>query len=127
MSVTGAQGDARAAVHDAAPGAASDDGALCRACGACCAAFRVSFHWLETTSLGLSVALVEPVTPHRVAMRGTHAKAPRCVALDGTVGVEVRCTTYPTRPSPCREVLPGDERCTTARARHGLTALERTA
>lgn len=125
MHDAGPPGDARTAMHDAAPGAAPDDGDLCRACGACCAAFRVSFHWLETASLGLSDALVEPVTPHRVAMRGTHAKAPRCVALDGTVGVGVRCTVYAARPSPCREVQPGDERCTTARARHGLTALER--
>lgn len=127
MSAAGAPLDARASIRDAASGAADDDGALCRACGACCAAFRVSFHWLEAESLGLSDALVEPLTPHRVAMRGTHAKAPRCVALDGTVGVGVRCTTYPMRPSPCREVRPGDERCTTARTRHGLTALERSA
>ncbi len=107
--------------------AAVDDGATCRACGACCAAFRVSFHWLEMSALGLPEALVEPVTPHRVAMRGTHAKAPRCVALDGTVGVAVRCTSYAVRPSPCREVRPGDERCTTARARRGLPVLERAA
>ncbi len=56
-------------------------------------------------------------------MRGTHAKAPRCTALEGTVGEAVRCTLYAQRPSPCREVEPGDERCTTARARHGLAPL----
>ena len=113
-------GVAPAGGHDAT----ADDGARCRACGACCAAFRVSFHWLEGRALGLGDALVEPVTPHRVAMRGTHAKAPRCIALAGEVGVAVGCTTYASRPSPCREVRPGDERCTTARARHGLPALE---
>lgn len=102
---------------------ATADGQACRRCGACCAAFRVSFHWLEQQALGLPDAHVEPVGPHRVAMRGTHAKAPRCVALEGTVGEAVRCTEYPRRPSPCREVTPGDERCTTARARLGLAPL----
>lgn len=120
MSAAGLPGDARTATRDAASGAAPDDGALCRACGACCAAFRVSFHWLEAEALGLDDTCVEPVGPHRVAMRGTHAKAPRCVALAGTVGSAVACTTYASRPSPCREVRPGDERCVTARARHGL-------
>ena len=99
------------------------DASPCTACGACCAAFRVSFHWLEAQALGLDEAWVEPVTPHRVAMRGTRAKAPRCTALEGAVGAAVRCTVYRSRPSPCREVEPGSERCGTARARHGLPVL----
>ncbi|MCZ8103641.1 MAG: YkgJ family cysteine cluster protein [Burkholderiales bacterium] len=98
-------------------------GADCRRCGACCAAFRVSFHWLELEAAGLPDACVEPIGPHRVAMRGTHAKSPRCTALEGTVGEAVRCTLYAHRPSPCREVEPGDERCATARVRHGLAPL----
>lgn len=33
------------------------------------------------------------------------------------------CSVYPQRPSPCREVQPGDEKCNKARDRHGLDPL----
>ncbi len=59
----------------------------CQSCGACCAAFRVSFHWLGLASAGGAIpdALAEPVGPHRMAMKGTDARAPHCAALEGRV------------------------------------------
>src|SRR5579862_8801548 len=94
---------------------------LCRQCGACCAAFRVSFYWTE--GLGLADEAIEKVNAHVACMAGTNGQHPRCVALQGEVGKQVACIAYDQRPSPCREVQPGDEKCTRARARHGLGPL----
>ena len=96
----------------------------CQSCGACCAAFRVSFYWAEADDAPgghVPVTLTEELTPHLRCMRGTHSRAPRCVALDGEVGGAVACRIYPQRPSPCREVIPGDERCRRAQELRGLT------
>jgi Fe-S-cluster containining protein len=95
--------------------------AECRACGACCASYRVSFYWAEAEAV--PPALVEKLTPVLGCMAGTNAAAPRCRALDGQVGEQVSCTVYAARPAPCREVQRGDERCARARARHGLPVL----
>lgn len=94
----------------------------CLSCGACCAAFRVSFYWGEAASDSYAVPLdlIEAVTPFRGAMRGTNQQPPRCVALTGQVGEAVSCAIYHHRPSPCREFTAGDERCLEARARYGL-------
>ena len=92
----------------------------CQQCGACCAAFRVSFYWTEALESGLAEALIEKVNAHMACMAGTNGQQPRCLALRGEVGKEVTCTAYAQRPSPCREVQPGDEKCTKARARYGL-------
>jgi len=45
------------------------------------------------------------------------------VALQGEIGVSTVCSVYADRPSPCREVQIGDEKCQRARSRHGLSAL----
>lgn len=108
----------------------------CLSCGACCAHFRVSFYWAEAdpfaSGLGAAAvpaALTESFTPSRLAMRGTQAYQPRCVALEGDVGSLVRCTVYSQRPSPCRELSPSWEQgqpspgCDRARAAHGLPPL----
>ena len=104
----------------------------CLSCGACCAHFRVGFHWSETEpSLGGTVpaALTESFGPHGVAMRGTWAKQPRCIALEAEIGVRSRCTIHPNRPSVCREVQPSWEsgaanpQCDRARLAHGLPVL----
>ncbi len=92
----------------------------CQQCGACCAAFRVSFYWAEAEARGLPDAAIERVTPHLACLAGTNQQHPRCVALAGEVGKGVTCGLYAQRPSPCREVQPGDEKCEEARARHGL-------
>ncbi|MCB1866801.1 MAG: YkgJ family cysteine cluster protein [Chromatiales bacterium] len=102
---------------------------VCQSCGACCAHFRASFHWLETRAApGGTVPehLTEPVTPHLVAMRGTNGRTPRCIALEGTIGERVACGIYADRASPCRDFKVAWEdgvpnpRCDQARAARGM-------
>lgn len=107
----------------------------CMTCGACCASYRVAFHWAETEAfLGGSTPaeLTERIDLHRVAMRTIQSPGtPRCVALTGQIGQQVSCSIYGQRPSPCREldpvwlpsgVTPSDQ-CNRARRRHGLEPL----
>lgn len=98
----------------------------CLTCGACCAAFRVSFYWAEGDERGLPAALTERVNDWYACMRGTWAARPHCTALQGKVGKGTTCSVYAARPSPCREVEPGDLRCDQARAFHGLAPLPRS-
>ena len=73
--------------------------------------------------------LTEKLDPHRLAMRGTNAAQPRCVALRGTVGTAAHCGIYAQRPSVCRDVQPSWEsgvispQCDKARLAHGLPLL----
>jgi uncharacterized protein len=80
----------------------------------------VSFYWAEANERGLPDALVEKLSAHRANLAGTNQPAPRCRALEGVVGQRVACAVYEQRPSPCREVEPGDDKCNQARARYGL-------
>jgi len=104
----------------------------CLSCGACCASFRVSFYWAETTlaqAEGVPVELTEPITPHYNCMKGTNHKQPHCIALQGVVGQRVSCTIYQQRSSTCREFdwLEADGQvskdCTKARAKYHLLPL----
>jgi Fe-S-cluster containining protein len=94
----------------------------CLHCGACCAAFRVSFHWIEAPP-ALDVRWIERVDAQHLCMAGTNNASPRCAALRGEVGGETTCVAYEARPPACREVQPGDEKCQRARERHGLPPL----
>ncbi len=73
--------------------------------------------------------LTEPLDPHRLAMRGTQAPRPHCVALQGRVGESTACRIYDRRPSVCREVTPAWEfgtpnpQCDKARMAYGLEPL----
>lgn len=104
---------------------------ICRNCGACCAAFRVSFYWAEGDDADgvVPTALTHKVGPLRRAMRGTEGSAPRCVALSGEVGKLTACSIYALRPGPCREFTASwedgvaNEACDRARHRHGLLPL----
>lgn len=98
----------------------------CLMCGACCSSFRVSFYWAEADdSPGGTVPteLTNSLPPSRRCMKGTDTYAPRCIALQGTVGEGVSCSIYAHRPSPCHEVQVGDDQCQRARAKHGLPPL----
>ena len=106
--------------------------ALCKACGACCASYRVSFYWGETTAAPggtVPTALTDQLNLHRSCMKGTNCTTPRCVALQGQLGVEVRCSIYHQRASTCREFdafLEDDTpnpRCNDARRLCGLPPL----
>ena len=57
--------------------------------------------------------------------RGTmRCAGDRCVALDGEIGVATACTIYAVRPEVCRACQPGDDSCTLARRRFGITPAE---
>jgi uncharacterized protein len=104
----------------------SDLDAHCTQCGACCAAFRVSFYWAESDAHPqgqVPQALTVPVNPHYVCMKGTEQKPVRCVALKGEVGRQVSCDIYHQRSSTCREFTAGSEDCAKARAFYGLPAI----
>jgi hypothetical protein len=92
-------------------------------CGACCASFRVSFYFAEAIANHLPDATVERINDRFSCMAGTNSLTPRCTALQGTVGKSAVCSVYAQRPSPCREVQPGDTHCLKARAKHDLPAL----
>ena len=98
----------------------------CQNCGACCAYFRVSFYWGQTTAHPngtVPEALTEPLNHHYVAMRGTNQANRRCIALRGEIGQTVGCTIYEQRATTCREWEAGGERCNQARGDWGLEAL----
>lgn len=101
----------------------------CLRCGACCASYRVAFHWLEAQDDAVLTAMSQRLDPHRLAMTGTWGEPLRCQALQGDIGATVACAIYPHRPSPCRDLTaswedgrPHDQ-CDRARLRHGLPPL----
>ena len=98
----------------------------CLDCGACCKSFRVSFYWAEAPERGLPEAWTEQLTPHLSCMKGTNASDPYCVALGKGDAGPMACGVYAHRPSPCREVQVGDEKCARARGKHGLPAVRQT-
>jgi Fe-S-cluster containining protein len=100
----------------------------CQSCGACCARFRVSYHWNEKVPAGY----FEETTPMFRSLKSEKdlAGRPRCNALGGVIGVEVACGIYENRPTPCRDFKysyedggPKDLRCDEARLRSGLIPL----
>jgi len=95
----------------------------CLDCGACCASYRVSFYWAEADANGIADSMIQALTPVYSCLAGTNQANPHCQALMGEVGKGVKCIMYEQRPSPCREVQAGDDKCQKARARHGLPAL----
>lgn len=104
---------------------------ICQQCGACCAAFRVTFHGSELESQGGRVpdGLAEHETGDLYQLRGTDYARPRCAALCGTLGESVWCGIYAERPSPCREFGARadfgvfEAACHRARSRNGLPPL----
>jgi len=80
----------------------------------------VSFYWAEAPERRLPESFVEKLNAHLANMAGTNQPTPHCRALEGVVGQNVTCSVYAHRPSPCREVEPGDDKCNRARALHGL-------
>lgn len=104
----------------------------CLSCGACCAAFRASFYWREgddETPGGVPVGLTDDLNATYRVMKGTRGLKPRCIALNGEIGVSVLCAIYGRRPTVCGEFPPSHEngephaRCDKARTVHGLAVL----
>jgi Predicted Fe-S-cluster oxidoreductase len=78
----------------------------CIQCGACCAFFRVSFYWEETTAAdpnGVPTQTTEELDEFLQCMRGTNQPHPRCQMLTGKIGEKVACAIYARRSSTCRE------------------------
>ena len=103
---------------------------VCQDCGACCAHYRVSFYWGESDAHpGGTVPrhMTIPVTPHRIAMRGTESAPVRCTALEGEVGRKVGCAIYPLRSMTCRDFAAFSPECGKARGAHGLAPLDEQA
>lgn len=79
----------------------------CIQCGACCAFFRVSFYWEESSlanpEKGVPQTLTEELSEFLQCMKGTNQPHPRCVALCGKIGEKVSCSIYAQRSSSCRE------------------------
>ena len=111
----------------------------CQTCGACCASYRVSFHWREAEAdpddkndHSVPLELIEDLDLNRRCMKGTNQKHnPTCAALKGRVGDYVACQIYHNRPSPCRNFSASYEngeknfRCDEARSKHGLKPLSK--
>jgi Fe-S-cluster containining protein len=78
----------------------------CVQCGACCAFFRVSFYWEETTASdpgGVPTETTEELSEFLQCMQGTNQPHPRCKMLNGKFGEEVACAISARRSSTCRE------------------------
>lgn len=100
----------------------------CETCGACCAFYSVTFPEAEITDnqgpvpSGLTVSQ----TLCQRVMKGTQVASPRCIALEGRVGVRVKCSIYDFRPSTCRNFIRswedgiGNSLCDRARQIYGL-------
>jgi len=95
----------------------------CLTCGACCATYRVSFYWAESTANQIPESMTEQVNSWYSCMSGTNQIPSRCTALEGEIGQHVGCSIYLQRPSPCHELLAGDEKCHKARMKYGLPPL----
>lgn len=96
------------------------DSDICMNCGACCAAFRVSFYWAEGESLGIPEEMTVKVNDFYTCMKGTESKPVKCIALAGEVGQSVACQIYDRRSSTCQSVQVGDAQCLKARHYHQL-------
>lgn len=75
----------------------------CLTCGACCAYFRVSFHWSEADpALGgrVPIELTDALRTHERVMRGTSQSQPRCIALDATSAATAAAASTTGAPLP---------------------------
>ncbi len=102
----------------------SDNSNPCLSCGACCALYRVTF-----LSSNRNPSQHENIPPQMLikapsgctAMKGTYSAHPRCAALEGIIGISVKCLIYFKRPPPCRDFKISwedgieNERCDNAR------------
>lgn len=105
----------------------------CLECGACCAFFRVAFHWREAekgSSFEVPTELTEDLDHDTRCMKGTSKKhKPQCSSLRGKIGELAWCSIYENRPTPCRAFTASYEngyenpRCDEARKKHGLKPL----
>jgi Fe-S-cluster containining protein len=94
--------------------------ALCQSCGACCAYSREWPRFSTEEEAALQLIPLHFTDHERGRMR---CLGDRCTALVGEVGVHTSCAVYHVRPEVCRACEPGDDACTMARHRYGLSTL----
>jgi Fe-S-cluster containining protein len=101
----------------------------CLSCGACCAYYRITFPEEDCNHLAggyVPAELTAVSAKNRRLMLGTEDRNPRCIALEGCLGFQVKCTIYQSRPSTCRVFQrswsqgAGNELCDRARLAYGL-------
>lgn len=92
----------------------------CTSCGACCACEADWPRFSLETEEEIAAIPLDKIAPDGSGMDWTGES---CAALDGIVGVAVRCTVYAARPIVCRDCMPGDDACTIARERYGMPPL----
>lgn len=101
----------------------------CVKCGACCAFFLVAFPACEIDkAMGGIVPrhMTQSFPTAKRSMKGTKGHHPRCIALEGDVGVKVKCSIYENRSSVCRDFKfswengDGNFLCDRARSAFGL-------
>jgi len=103
----------------------------CRSCGACCCNTDENrtekyVDYVEVTpraALSRHPALLRRLTvlngegERHMKLRG---REQRCIALEGTLGIEVSCAIYELRPAGCRRVQPGSRECRRDRHERGI-------
>lgn len=104
----------------------------CQKCGACCVNLPSNraqgfAYWVEIADGDRILERRDLVRKHvvRDASGVPHLRLAhdgKCLGLRGELGGAVACSIYHSRPSPCRRVMPGDDKCLRARAEHGLGA-----
>lgn len=102
----------------------------CLDCGACCvnAAANVAAKSVEYIEIDANSTLLRSRRhAGRLVYRAANGRSylrlvdgGRCAALRGAIGIEVSCSVYELRPSPCKRVMPGDKECLRARQEQGL-------
>jgi len=90
----------------------------CMKCGACCA-YWPNIPVRETEVKDIDERLKLYLKPSSLEPRGLSMKfvegSTRCVALEGQLGVSVKCSIYDIRPPVCRRFEPGSDLCKKAR------------
>ncbi len=90
----------------------------CTSCGACCS---YAADWPRFTLEDDAVIARIPIELVSTTMAGMRCNGDRCCALVGAVGIATSCSIYAHRPDVCRACQPGDDACTMARHRFGLS------
>lgn len=80
----------------------------CTECGLCCAANWTIDAFPYTVPNYMIGIDRSPTAPVEYPMKMVDG---RCMAFEGKVGRECRCTAYEERPKVCREFTPGCEMC----------------
>lgn len=103
----------------------------CERCGACCCNpdenRREGYRYYVFIDDGRSKLLEKPDWRKRYVVEDEHGvphlrldPSGRCAALEGRLGVRVRCVVYPHRPKGCRVVEAGSPECLKARRERGI-------